>query len=131
MGDPSGLATALSYLPTTLDHLQILTLASRAFRLESDPHTLPPHMAAHLRRVDATIAAAHLPALARVEVSVMQPIWDNAVVMLGPMDAMLTSNVQLTQADAESVEKTRTALVRAFPQLHARGMLVVLDYRSA
>ncbi|KAJ6548644.1 hypothetical protein B0H19DRAFT_1379028 [Mycena capillaripes] len=124
MGGPSDLATAISSFPSRLDRLQVLRIASRAFMPYAEMRHGPTRDSTqtHLTHIDAAVATTHLPALTRVELFMWQPVGEDALTS--------TADLQPTEAAVHPVERTRTALVRAFPQLHARSVLVVRDYRG-
>ncbi|KAJ7929042.1 hypothetical protein B0H13DRAFT_2310907 [Mycena leptocephala] len=130
-GEPSDLIAALEPL-RKLDRLQVLIIASRTFQPYAHPEDYqgpPPEIARRcLAQLDATVAAIHLPILTRFELSVLPPMRD-VVLAISPNSASDSQPTGLV-AVAVLAEKTRVAMVQAFPQMHARGVLVVREYRD-
>ncbi|KAF8172525.1 hypothetical protein K438DRAFT_178000 [Mycena galopus ATCC 62051] len=133
LGVPADLATALSSLPQRHDRLRVLMIASRAFHSydlqlahnSDNALSRPVRQRAELARVDSTVAALDLPALVRLELSVLISKFRDRWSPRSPSDLDFA-----LAANPSGVETTRRGLVSAFPKLNARGMLVVCDYRG-
>jgi hypothetical protein len=97
------LRNALLTLPSHSDRLKVITLAARGFIINVD--ILAP--------IDAVLAGLRLPALTRVEVSVAR---------LHP-NIMDSTAHRYTNYDS-------SAVVPAFKEMHARGVLVVQHDRG-
>ncbi|KAJ7128683.1 hypothetical protein C8R44DRAFT_778503 [Mycena epipterygia] len=105
IGHPHEIEAALASFPRALDRLHTLILASG---------TLTPSLAFHvdaLKRIDARLAELHLPALARLEMSV-------------PPSSDLHPH-----HDLAAIEATHAAVTDAFVCMGKRGVLVVRDFR--
>ncbi|KAJ6494254.1 hypothetical protein C8R45DRAFT_987720 [Mycena sanguinolenta] len=114
LGDPSDLASALSSLPPRLGRLTELIIASRAFQAyEACNGPSDDVYRSHFAEIDNSVAAVDLPALARFELSVLVPSVSGVYARPG-----------------NPVENTRESLMRAFPQMNSRGVLVVWDFRN-
>ncbi|KAJ7128706.1 hypothetical protein C8R44DRAFT_851042 [Mycena epipterygia] len=105
IGHPHEIEAALASFPRVLDRLQTLVLASG---------TLAPSLALHvdaLKRIDAQLAELHLPALARLEMSV------------------LPSSDMHPHHDLTAIEATHVAVTEAFVCMGKCGVLV-RDFRG-
>jgi hypothetical protein len=120
VGDPPSLSSALASLPSQLDRLKVLSVASRAFQSYADDGPGTVIVQKDLAGIDSAVAAVHSPALIRFQLSVLLP------------EGLPAVDQYASVTDSQlAVTKTRTALVRAFPLMHSRGVLAVRDYRGA
>ncbi|KAJ7897626.1 hypothetical protein B0H14DRAFT_2676312 [Mycena olivaceomarginata] len=119
VGDPPSLSSALASLPSQLDRLKVLCVASRAFQSYADDGPGTAIVQKDLAGIDSAVAAVHSPALIRFQLSVLLP------------EGLPAVDQYASVTDSQlAVTKTRTALVRAFPLMHSRGVLAVRDYRG-
>ncbi|KAF7369871.1 NmrA domain-containing protein [Mycena sanguinolenta] len=113
-GDPPELASTLSSLPPRLDRLTEFIIASRAFQAyEACNGPIDDVYRSHFAEIDNSVAAVSLPLLKRFELSVLVPSVSSVYARPG-----------------NPVENTRESLMRAFPQMNSRGVLVVWDFRN-
>ncbi|KAJ7729942.1 hypothetical protein B0H16DRAFT_1586031 [Mycena metata] len=130
-GDPPDLVLALSStLPLHLPYLAHITIASRLFKPYTNTREKPASFVREqFGRIDTMLADMHLPALNRVTLSVLRLIKLN-VISVDESDAETVGSVPVVPlTTAELVEQTRGELVRGFPRMSERGVLVVHDYR--
>ncbi|KAJ7469705.1 hypothetical protein FB451DRAFT_1255329 [Mycena latifolia] len=106
VGIPSDLATALTMFPPALYGLEQLLLASTLFHANSPPNDA-------LQRIDLLLSRLHVPALIRVEVSILHVLTGSSA-----------------PASVDDIESVCTAVTGAFKHMHERGVLVVRDYRE-